>query len=380
MTEDVQGKIAALRQAAVKFRMSSHQIHAAVREVAQIADDVNAIANSPASDDWVLRFGNQRGWIDGWADTLARFGANLESAADQLESAAGTPPTESGVPPPPSETALPMAPEAQESPPREAVRTGIRPDDSDWAKPTARARMPRPEEYLSGFNRARYDSLGEHMRLIDVKESELAALDSQRDAAARSAWMLRERLSANHPDVIAAEDRLNTLTERMEKTARDLAESRALVETIQHRLELIRPGYGADVREIRAMESYTNPVWLRENTFDCVRYIVERMPLPAAIARDAHLWDDLARSSELARYGITQGREPLPGSVLVMEREHSFADDIYGHVMYVERVDADGSVWVTDNHHAEPVRLSDLTDELDSPNMRYLYFSWHTRI
>jgi surface antigen len=62
-----------------------------------------------------------------------------------------------------------------------------------------------------------------------------------------------------------------------------------------------------------------------------------------------------------------------------MQPDHPFADDRFGHVMYVERVDPDGAVWVTDNFNHEPVLLSRLTDEVSGPNIQYLYLPWQTQ-
>jgi hypothetical protein len=61
-----------------------------------------------------------------------------------------------------------------------------------------------------------------------------------------------------------------------------------------------------------------------------------------------------------------------------MERDHPYADDIFGHLMYVEKVEGN-LIWVTDNNHATPVLLSELTDELTGDNINYLYFPWRTK-
>lgn len=94
------------------------------------------------------------------------------------------------------------------------------------------------------------------------------------------------------------------------------------------------------------------------------------------MALDAHSWNDLVL--EHPEYGISIGDQPLEGSVIVLEREHSYADDVFGHVLYVESV-SDGEVWVTDNNNPEPIRFSDLTDQTTGDLVSYLYFPWHTR-
>jgi surface antigen len=115
---------------------------------------------------------------------------------------------------------------------------------------------------------------------------------------------------------------------------------------------------------------------VKANTQDCVNYIVGKIPIPDGMAGNAYLWNE--RAAALPQYGVTSGDVPLVGSVLVMEQAHPYADPVFGHLMYVERVDMDG-VWVTDNVHAEPVKLADLTDEVSGENIRYLYLPWHTR-
>jgi hypothetical protein len=102
------------------------------------------------------------------------------------------------------------------------------------------------------------------------------------------------------------------------------------------------------------------------------------MPIPAVIANDAYLWND--NVLRYAEYGISSGDVPLPGSVIAFEREHSWADSQYGHLMYVEKV-VNGEVWITDNYHPNTaVRLTDITTEISGENVTYLYFPWHTRV
>jgi hypothetical protein len=70
----------------------------------------------------------------------------------------------------------------------------------------------------------------------------------------------------------------------------------------------------------------------------------------------------------------------LVGSVLVMEKAHPYADHVYGHLMLVNRVDADGAVWITDNTHPSvAIKLSSLTSETSGANISYLYLPWFTQ-
>jgi len=84
-------------------------------------------------------------------------------------------------------------------------------------------------------------------------------------------------------------------------------------------------------------------------------------------------------SEELKMIEAALGDVPLAGSVLVMQPDHPFADDRFGHVMYVERVDSSGGVWITDNFHHEPVLLSTLTNVTTGPDITYMYFPWQTQ-
>ena len=47
--------------------------------------------------------------------------------------------------------------------------------------------------------------------------------------------------------------------------------------------------------------------------------------------------------------------------------------------MLVERVDSAGNIWITDNNHASPTRLSDLTTETSGERVKYLYLPWFTK-
>ena len=158
------------------------------------------------------------------------------------------------------------------------------------------------------------------------------------------------------------------------------------IASLEKRLELVSPPPGADLEAIKALEGGETSQWIKDathnedNSVNCVNYVVNRMAIPPELPLNAHQWDEQAEKFG-AKYGIQIGDQPLAGSVIVMEREHSYANDIYGHVMYVERVDPDGVVWVTDNTYSDkPVRLDHLTTELSGPYIHYLYFPWETKV
>ena len=128
---------------------------------------------------------------------------------------------------------------------------------------------------------------------------------------------------------------------------------------------------------IHELEGSESAPYVLSNTRDCVNYIASRVPIPGELAANAHLWDQ--RAGEYPQFGIRVSEVPLPGSILVMEAEHPYADDRYGHVMLVERVDSAGNIWITDNNHASPTRLSDLTTETSGERVKYLYLPWFTK-
>jgi hypothetical protein len=157
-----------------------------------------------------------------------------------------------------------------------------------------------------------------------------------------------------------------------------VAELEKEVDLMSRRLDFVVVGPGADLEAIQKLEGGETSQWIKDNTWDCVNYIVNRMPIPPELPLNAHSWDEQALKIA-DKYGIKIGDVPLEGSVIVMEREHSYASEVYGHVMYVEKVE-NGIVWVTDNNYPDKlVRLDHLTEELTGPHIKYLYFPWQTR-
>lgn len=155
------------------------------------------------------------------------------------------------------------------------------------------------------------------------------------------------------------------------------------MDALQARLDMVTPGPGANMDLIRSLEgSRTSEAILRathqaDNSVNCVNWVCSQVPIPPGLPTNARDWVQNAMNHP--EYGIKVGDVPLTGSVIVMQPEHSFADDRFGHVMVVERVDPDGAVWVTDNFNHEPVLLSRLTHEVSGPNISYLYLPWNTQ-
>lgn len=238
--------------------------------------------------------------------------------------------------------------------------------------------------YISGRNRPLYDTLVMTQNSLQDKADVLAQLTEQRARLGEDLDALKNRMLSydpttsveTQPRVVAMQGQLDALDGQIIGLETEISGLQFDVDTITQRLERVAPTMGADLSEIVALEGARNPAWMQESTFGCVNHIVDKMPLPNGVPRDALLWDDAAL--ELPQYGISWGDTPLEGSVLQLDPSHPYADDRYGHVMYVERVEGD-TVWVTDNlNPADPVRLQDLTSRLSGEDMRYLYFPWHT--
>jgi len=242
-----------------------------------------------------------------------------------------------------------------------------------------------PSSYVSAANRALFD---EWTKARNETSSAAAVRDDlleQRQEKQQELNALKNRILTFNPTanltgierVVTLEAQIQALDAQIAVLDTQIARTEDKVNELAHRLQWVLPGAGADLEKLRAMETGKTAQIVLDNTYDCVHYVASRLPIPANMATDAHLWND--NVLKLAEYGLQRGDVPLPGSVLVMEREHPYADSVNGHVMYVEAVDERG-VWVTDNLHPDkPVLLSALTSEVTGPNISYVYFPWHTR-
>lgn len=236
--------------------------------------------------------------------------------------------------------------------------------------------------YIARANRPVYQRWRELEQALSADAQHLEQLQARHQATLDEATMLSQRLLSYDPYRDVSQDpALNALYARADLQAQELQMARqqhallkADAQALELRLERIKPADGADLHLIAGLERGQTAPSVLANTQGCVNYIAQKLTIPVELARDAHLWDE--QIAQHPQWGIRIGTTPLVGSVILMEREHPYADDVYGHVMYVERVDG-ADIWVTDNYHAEAVRLQDLTQELDS--LKYLYFAWHTR-
>jgi surface antigen len=257
--------------------------------------------------------------------------------------------------------------------------------DSSSSEPPAPADPDMPS-YLSGKNAALYQELTTTKTAIAETETRLAEWTATRDERVRYLEDLKARHAASaRPNpavaetIAALESEIGELDRRIVGAQGELGDLQDKADGLRQRLQIVAPGPNADLDAIRRMEGkIAGPIKDEYSDVGCVRYVMDRMPIPPEIARNAHQWDD--DPAKLAKFGIKVGSEPMTGSVIVMEPEHKFGHDVYGHVMYVERVDPNGDIWVTDNNFpGSPRRLQDLTDELSGPNIKYMYFPWETR-
>lgn len=221
-----------------------------------------------------------------------------------------------------------------------------------------------------------------HMQLSQA-QTQLNALQQERTTLQEDLVALRHRLYSDggaaaltdNPAITALSAQINTLDDEILHVQATVNGLTPEVAALEARLAPLLPAQ-ADAQLLAALESTDSPEYLKANTFDCVNYIVQKFHVPPELARDAKHWVTLA--AEHSEYGVTAGDAPRVGAVLVMQPEHPYADDVYGHVMYVERIEA-GEVWVTDNRYQEkPVRLTEITQETQK-YIQYLYFPWHTR-
>lgn len=246
---------------------------------------------------------------------------------------------------------------------------------------------PDKPAYLSGANTPVYQELASTKAQIDSVQNDLNQWTQTRDDRVRYLEDMRARheaMGGNNPGMTEAirslENEVAELDRRIVDAQGSLLEMQDKADALRDRLDFLNPGPNADLNAIAALEHKVLPP-LKDEYGDvgCVRYVMDRMPIPPEIARNAHQWDD--NPAALEKFGIKIGNEPMTGSVIVMEPEHEFGHDVYGHVMYVERVDPNGDIWVTDNNFpGQPRRLQDLTDELSGPHIKYMYFPWETKV
>lgn len=328
----------------------------------------------------------EAGLMGEWPLTLARFATNLEQAADDIQQAMNQPAR------PIAPLVLPFIPESvplalwghgfsHQSKGR-AVPMVI---DINTSEPQVIAALPLGS-YVAAINQPLYDALQREQRELGNNQLLLSVLMQTRETRLQDLTALKNNLLSYDPNtdlrhtprVQALEAEIASYDQQITTTQQTISQQQANIAALTERLNRVRPGAGADVTLLQSLEHGETNQWVKANTQDCVNYIVSRVPIPDGLARDAYLWNEQA--AKMTQYGVTGGTTPLVGSILVMEKTHPYADPVYGHLMLVQAVDADGSIWVTDNNHPTvPVRLGDLTSETGGRNISYLYLSWFTQ-
>lgn len=380
MTE-INVRIADMREASIKMRQAGLSIQGSLSAVHTLLNtlppDLNAIILAEAGYRLVLD-------TNGWTDQLVTFSQRLEEAAEDIERAARS-----------AQDALDsfskseplIAPGQKPLSATQELKLGhflpsILAEEKETQQLVASYAMGT---YVSDANLAAYEKLLNHKNDLTDQNIHLVELQEIRAERASDLVALENRLQSNGITDVDSIARVQSLRQEIAEVDMDIQTTQSQINqlhrevvSLEIRLELVKPGAGADLELIASLEHGETSQWIKDHTYDCVQYITEKMPIPPGMANDAHLWDENAQ--KLVGYGITSGEIPLPGSVLVMEPEHAYADDAYGHLLYVERIE-NGIVWVTDHEHQnEAIRLSELTSELSGSNMQYLYFPWHTRV
>jgi hypothetical protein len=399
----VEMKLAQMHDAADKLRASGARIEISVSQLHQLIDDLTALGfESPAALEFVIRYRGQRTVMDDWGKIVQIFAARLDEAATEIEDAialnqngAQSNPEVSPTPPDEATFTQPVQSMAAAALGTGAVsvvhyprrrkknRQPVAPfqrETSSTAQPTSNS----DSSYVNTQNRALNDEYVQAKAALTDQRKYLEGLKRLRvekldELAALKNKLMSENPGAdvnNLPGLVGLKQEIATIENNIKVTGTDIHTMTTDLAALQERLHRVAPAPGADLGLIAELELGQTAQIIKDNTQDCVNYIVNRMPVPPGLPTDAHLWVENAH--RMTQYGITVGNTPLEGSVLVMEREHPYADDIFGHLMYVEKVEGN-MVWVTDNNHAAPTLLSSLTTELTGDNISYLYFPWRTR-
>lgn len=361
MNEELAVRLSELRDAADTMRRGTAAIRAAVdavrSEIAALAAHVDPQA-TPSFGQLVYS-----GRLVELTDTLDRLTAQMTRTADDVEGAA-----------------------RWQGPPLGVLWDRINTRTAPAAPTPSTVAPPAYTlgSYISRANRPLYDALLADQSALATERAAIQKLAAARAEAAHELNVLNDRLLAYGETNVAAVPRVQALHLQIDAYDHDLHEAERRVETLQARIDTatnrllaVNPADSADVHLIRGLEGGESAPYVLANTRDCVNYIASRVPIPGELASNAHLWDE--RAAEYPQFGIRTGDVPLPGAIMVMEAAHPYADDAYGHVLLVEHIDASGTVWVTDNTHPTPTRLTDLTSETSGENIKYLYLPWFTK-
>lgn len=385
MTE-LEAKLSSLRDAAQQMRRSQNILDEALQALeAEVALLLQAGFQPGSLGEYSAAYAASSLTAHDWLLRLQRFAANLDQAADDITQAVSTA----------GHITPPVLPYISESVPLALWGRTFQHQTNPRPAPTLLPSQPEAlpnspplplGSYVAAINQPLYTQLLFDQRELNSQQLTLSILTDMRQNRADDLLALRNRLLSYDPNsdpaqsarVQALETEITNLDTQINSTRAQISRLEDSIHNLNARLERVTPAPGADLTLLPKLEYGETNLWVQANTQDCVHYIVSRVPVPDALARDAYLWNE--QVGRFPQYGIQTGSTPLAGSILVMEREHPYADPVYGHLMLVQRVDADGAVWVTDNTHpTTPVRLSDLTPQTTGPALTYLYLPWFTQ-
>jgi len=372
---EVNVRLTELRQASERLRQSAYRLQLAVDNVLPIVDQ-SLMDALPASENAVL-YQAHKANISTMPAKITQFADNLTQAADDIASAVDNRQT--------GQTTVIHFYAPKRVKIGRSTNTGALLSTNVGGISTPIQGKMSLEMYVSKRNQALYDELKTTQSNLNDRSNALALLVNQRQLLMEDLTALKNRMLSfdgsvsieTHPRIESLQMQIDQLDTQIDSLQTEVHDLQVDVDQMTARLDRVAPAPGAELEAIIGLEGAENPQWMKNSTFGCVNHVVDKMPLPNGVPRDALLWDEAAK--QLPQYGISWGDQPLEGSVLQLEPAHPYADDQYGHVLYVEQVD-NGVVWVTDNNHPdEPVRLSDIMSKVEGDDMRYLYFPWHTK-
>lgn len=371
---DVEARLSSMYEAAQQLELSRERIGQSMATVRELIDGLMALGyQSPAALALWARYLRQVGEMENSADKLSQFAVKLNNAAQAFEEALQAKGSTAPLP----VISSPVFPKRKK--PVELFPTL---NDPAAAVPTAPAEPL--DAYLSTHNREVYGELNGKRKDLQNEYGHLDTLMASRASAANDLDALENRIvsfdkhanvSAN-PRVQALKAQIASLDAQISQTHQHINTLSDDIHSLTVRLDLVKPGAGADLKLIASMEGGQTKPWIVSHTYDCVHYITQRMNIPDGLPVDAYQWVDMLK--RMPQYGMTTGQTPLVGAVLVMSRSHPYANHTFGHLMYVERVDH-GQVWITDNNHSTPVLLSSLTPDTSGADVTYIYFPWQTQ-
>lgn len=386
---ELEARLTTLQAGAEQFRRSSERVELSVQAAQREIDALLLTGyESPIAYLLLDELTRRRAAINGLGAALRQMAEALQTAHDEIAAAVGDGHVDAPLI---VRSALPVT--------ASAARAHILPP-SRRKQRLVRASSPVPTEpaeasvpiglawtisvpFVAAVNRTLHEDWNAARHRLQTSHSLREALLIERDQQREELNALSNRVLTFNPQaeleeipqVAALQARIADLDAQIDHLSAQISVAEREFNALHERLQRVIPPANADIKLIAAMEHGQTAQAVLDNTYDCVRYVASRMAIPPGMATHAYLWDD--NVARLTQYGLQVGDVPLEGSVLVMEREHPYANSAYGHVMYVERVDAHG-VWVTDNNHPEPVLLNRLTNETQA-HIRYVYFPWQTK-